>query len=100
MSKGGRKETKNLNNAQVVHQAIIDITDMADYNLNYNNPSDVLKGRGNCQAYSLFFREIMIKHKIENRIILTDDYSHMYNNLKLENEWLDIDMTAFEGLYK
>lgn len=88
-----------INDNEKIYKAIMDIINMAEYNENKYNPSDILNGSGNCQAYSLMFKKLMDYNRIECRIVINDNFTHMYTQILQNNQWIDIDLTSFKKLY-
>ena len=53
----------------------------------------LLKGRGNCQGYSLTYGIIMKKLGIPVRYVSSKDMGHMWNLIKLGGSWYHVDVT-------
>lgn len=93
---------KLLSNIEKLHMAIKDITSLADYQRDKYNPIDVLRGKVNCQGYSLMFRELMSISHIPNEILidqpLNQKPTHMWNRITLDGVPMDVDLTVWEAL--
>lgn len=78
-----------------VFDATKTITKLAKYKKGYLKMSDILKGKGNCQAFSLLFREMMLKCNIEIEIVADFPNNHMYTNIYIYEKWIKHDIVSW-----
>lgn len=65
-----------------------------EYNQNQNNPSNIEKVGGNCQAYTLLLDAMCKKCKLKSSICYNDN--HMYNKIELDAKTYLVDLTKNE----
>lgn len=53
----------------------------------------LFEGKGCCGAYSLLFKRFMDELDIPCIVVISDNYAHGWNQVKLDNEWYNIDAT-------
>ena len=63
-----------------------------DYTFKNNSQEGVLmKGTGTCMSYAMAYSVLLDKFGIENTLVVSTD--HMWNSVKIDGEWCNIDAT-------
>lgn len=87
------KVKTGINDLDTFNNIITRLGDI-NYNENQNNPRNVSKSGGNCQAYTLLLDAMCKKCKLKSSICYTD--KHMYNKIELDNKIYLVDLTRNE----
>lgn len=88
--------TSDMNDAQKVLIIHDYIARNYEYDFTYKNRtlSDmVLYKKGVCQAYSYLFKYLAQKNGIECINVPSDAHAHMWNKVKINGEWFNVDVT-------
>ena len=70
-----------------------------DNELNYDLNHLYTENSGTCASFSIAFNNIMDKLDIPCKIIISDDMTHEWNQVFINNEWRNIDITEGIRLY-
>ena len=70
-----------------------------DDDLNYDLKHLYEENSGTCASFSIAFKNIMDKLDIPCKIIISDDMTHEWNQVFINNEWRNIDITEGIRLY-
>ena len=70
-----------------------------DEKLNYDLKHLYTENSGTCAAFSIGFKNVMDKLDIPCKIIISEDMTHEWNQVFINNEWRDIDITEGIRLY-
>ena len=85
------RKAKNLPRTQQIILAIKTIIEKTSYEKYKHNPSDLIKGKTDCQGYSIMFYLMMEKLKIDCEVVYNK--THMWNRCGD----LDLDLTALDS---
>ena len=92
-----KTKTTVVEKAKFVHDYLINHSEY-DYTLNSKTMYDLLiNGKGTCGSYALSFKDAMDKLGIECTVVLTDDLSHCWNQIKIDGKWYNVDVTWDEN---
>lgn len=86
-------EMSDLEKVLAVHDTMCD---WANYDRSYNAYSDYdifVNKKGVCQAFTQAFNEMMYRLNVEHDVVGSVDMNHVWNMVKLDNEWYHIDVT-------
>lgn len=61
-----------------------------NYNISQHEPYLLETKGGNCQAKTLYFKKCLDNNEIPNTVVF--DKNHMYNKVKINDKYLDIDL--------
>lgn len=93
----GLKEYEDLfdksDSDDVKFNSICNYINRFKYNENQHDPQLIGLYGGNCQAKSLMARDYFNLADLDNELILSKDLTHMYNRVKVNNIWYDLDLT-------
>ena len=70
-----------------------------DNELNYDLNHLYTENSGTCASFSIAFKNIMDKLDIPCKIVISDDMTHEWNQVFINNEWRNIDITEGIRLY-
>ena len=70
-----------------------------DDDLNYDLKHLYEENSGTCASFSVAFKNIMDKLDIPCKIVISDDMTHEWNQVFINNEWRNIDITEGIRLY-
>lgn len=70
-----------------------------DNELNYDLKHLYTENSGTCASFSIAFKNIMDKLDIPCKIIISEDMTHEWNQVFINNEWRSIDITEGIRLY-
>ena len=70
-----------------------------DNELNYDLNHLYTENSGTCASFSVAFKNIMDKLDIPCKIIISEDMTHEWNQVFINNEWRNIDITEGIRLY-
>ncbi len=70
-----------------------------DNELNYDLNHLYTENSGTCASFSISFKNIMDKLDIPCKIVISDDMTHEWNQVFINNEWRNIDITEGIRLY-
>lgn len=71
-----------------------------DTELNYDLKHLYETKRGTCAAFSVGFKDIMDKLDIPCKIVISEDMSHEWNEVFIDNRWQNVDITDGIRLYE
>lgn len=84
----------------VVHDYIVN---NYSYDLTYESrtlDSMVLQKTGVCQGYTYLFKYVMDNIGIECVTVPSDENNHIWNKIKINGEWYNIDLTSDDPIYE
>lgn len=82
--------------ALVLHDYLIQNTQYNDEEskeYRYSEWGVFLKGRGNCQGYSMAYGILMKQAGIPVRYVVSESMMHMWNQIKIDGKWYHVDVT-------